>query len=88
LPPTLRARTGVATGLRVVEVVPASPAARAGLRTGDLLVTAQGEPVSSAQSLQRLMLEDAIGRPLALTALRGEALVDVIATPVELVADD
>ncbi|MCH5675175.1 S1C family serine protease [Streptomyces gilvus] len=88
LPPTLRARTGVGTGLRVVEVVPASPAARAGLRTGDLLITAQGEPVSSAQALQRLMLEDAIGRPLALTALRGEALVDVIATPVELVADD
>ncbi|WP_030948905.1 S1C family serine protease [Streptomyces sp. NRRL S-646] len=88
LPPLLRARTGRRTGLRIVEVVPASPAARAGLRDGDLLITAHGEPVTSAQALQRLMLEDAIGRPLALTALRGDALVDVIATPVELLADD
>ena len=30
------------------------------------------------------MLADAIGRPLPLTALRAEALVDVIARPVEL----
>jgi len=88
LPPLLRARTGRSTGLRIVEVVPASPAARAGLRDGDLLITAHGEPVTSAQALQRLMLEDAIGRPLALTALRGDALVDVIATLVELLADD
>ncbi|MET7475649.1 trypsin-like peptidase domain-containing protein [Streptomyces sp. NPDC005648] len=88
LPPSLQARTGHRVGLRVVEVVPASPAARAGLRDGDLLLTADGEPVDSAQALQRLMLEDAIGRPLALTALRGDALVDVIAVPAELVADD
>jgi S1-C subfamily serine protease len=88
LPPALQARTGARTGLRVVEVVPASPAHRAGLRAGDLLITAQGDPVTSAQALQRLMLEDAIGRPLALTALRGEALVDVLATPTELASDD
>ena len=30
------------------------------------------------------MLGDAIGQPLALTVLRSEALVDVIATPEEL----
>ncbi|TQJ86187.1 S1C family serine protease [Streptomyces sp. SLBN-31] len=88
LPPPVRARTGRRTGLRIVEVVPASPAARAGLRAGDLLLTAGDAPVTSAQALQRLMLEDAIGRPLALTALRGEALVDVVAVPVELVTDD
>ncbi|GAA2662983.1 S1C family serine protease [Streptomyces vastus] len=88
LPPPLRARLGQRSGLRIVEVVPASPAARAGLRAGDLLLTAHDEPVTSAQTLQRLMLEDAIGRPLALTALRGDALVDVIATPAELAAND
>ncbi|MFD8303681.1 S1C family serine protease [Streptomyces sp. NPDC059690] len=88
LPPPVRARTGHRTGLRIVEVVPASPAARAGLRAGDLLLTAGDAPVTGAQALQRLMLEDAIGRPLALTALRGDALVDVVAVPVELVTDD
>jgi hypothetical protein len=41
-------------------------------------------PVTSAQVLQRLMLADAIGRPLELTVLRHDALVDVIAVPAEL----
>ncbi|MFJ9535690.1 S1C family serine protease [Streptomyces sp. NPDC101225] len=88
LPPPLQARTGRSTGLRIIEVVPGSPAARAGLRDGDLLLTAGGTPVTGAQALQRLMLEDAIGRPLSLTALRSGALVDVVAVPVELVADE
>ena len=64
------------------------PAAAAGLRPGDLLITANREAVTSAQTLQRLMRGDAIGQPLALTVLRSEALVDVIATPMELSAGD
>ncbi|MBV6697795.1 trypsin-like peptidase domain-containing protein [Kitasatospora aureofaciens] len=88
LPPALRRRTGQQTGLRIVEVVPRDPADRAGLREGDLLLTAAGEPMSSAQALQRLMRADAIGRPLPLTVLRGDALVDVIAVPTELRTED
>jgi S1-C subfamily serine protease len=84
LPPPLAAQRAQRLGLRIVEVVPDGPADHAGLRPGDLLLSAAGEPVPSAQTLQRLMLADAIGRPLALTALRSDALVDVIATPVEL----
>jgi S1-C subfamily serine protease len=86
LPEPLRARFGRTTGLRVVEVVPGAPADRAGLRAGDLLVTAGGMPVTKAQDLQKLMFSDAIGRPLAITVLRNGALVDVIAEPTQLVA--
>ena len=82
----LRERFGRASGLRVAEVVPDGPAARAGLRTGDLLLTAADHPVSAAQDLQRLMFAEAIGRPMAITVLRNGALVDVIAEPSELVA--
>jgi S1-C subfamily serine protease len=85
LPEKLRARFGRASGLRVAEVVPGSPAARAGLRTGDLLLSMGGVAVSRAQDLQRLMFADAIGQPLAITVMRNEALVDVIAEPAELV---
>ncbi len=88
LPPAMADHRGQRTGLRIAEVVPDGPAAQAGLRPGDLLLSAAGEPVASAQGLQRLMLARAIGQPLALTALRGDALVDVIATPVELAAVD
>jgi S1-C subfamily serine protease len=86
VPPALRERVGRAEGLRVAEVVPSGPAARAGLRAGDLLLTAAGGPVASAQDLQRLMFGEAIGRPLAITVVRNGALVDVIAEPTELVA--
>jgi S1-C subfamily serine protease len=86
LPAVLAERVGRPTGLRVVEVVSGGPAARAGLRTGDLLVSAGGNPVSTAQDLQRLMFAEAIGRPMAITVMRNGALVDVIAEPSELVA--
>ena len=86
LPAALAERVGRPTGLRVAEVVPGGPACRAGLRAGDLLVSAGGSPVSTAQDLQRLMFADAIGRPMAITVMRNGALVDVIAEPSELVA--
>jgi S1-C subfamily serine protease len=82
----LRKRFGRSNGLRVAEVVPGGPADRAGLRRGDLLITAGGQPVSRSQDLQKLMFSEAIGRPLAITVLRNGALVDVIAAPTELVA--
>jgi S1-C subfamily serine protease len=86
LPAQQRERWGRSSGLRVVEVVPGGPAALAGLRTGDLLLTAAGQPVEKAQDLQRLMFADAIGRLLSITVFRNGALVDVIAEPAELVA--
>lgn len=86
LPAWLRERTGRANGLRVAQVMPGEPADRAGLRVGDLLLSAGGKPVGMAQDLQRLMFADAIGRPLAITVMRNGALVDVIAEPAELVA--
>ena len=84
LPDKLRQRLGRPSGLRVAEVVPGGPAARAGLRPGDLLLSMAGVPVSRAQDLQKLMFAEAIGLPLAITVMRNGALVDVIAEPAEL----
>jgi S1-C subfamily serine protease len=86
LPAPLRERFDRPSGLRVAEVVAGGPADRAGLRTGDLLISAGGRPVQKAQDLQRLMFGEAIGQPLAITVMRNGALVDVIAQPSELVA--
>ncbi|HEY2577466.1 MAG TPA: trypsin-like peptidase domain-containing protein [Streptosporangiaceae bacterium] len=86
LPAWLRERTGRANGLRVAQVMRGAPADRAGLRTGDLLLSAGGSEVGKAQDLQRLMFGEAIGQPLAITVMRNGALVDVIAEPTELVA--
>ena len=85
--PVWRSRLGGrSTGLRVASVVVGGPADQAGLRTGDLLMTADGHEVATAQDLQRLMFAEAIGRRLGITVMRNGALVDVIAEPSELVA--
>jgi S1-C subfamily serine protease len=86
LPAALQERFERPNGLRVVEVVAGGPADRAGLRAGDLLISAGGRPVQKAQDLQGLMFSEAIGQPLAITVMRNGALVDVIAQPSELVA--
>jgi S1-C subfamily serine protease len=87
-PATLRAtdadQVGRKTALRVVEVVTGSPADAAGLHAGDLLLAVDGQPLQDAQSLQRLMFDEAIGRRTEVTALRNGALVDVVTTPAEL----
>jgi S1-C subfamily serine protease len=84
LPAPLAERTGRRRGLRIVDVVPGSPADRSGLKPGDLVLEAGRRPVADAQSLQRLLFADAIGRPLPMTVHRRGAMVDVITLPTEL----
>jgi S1-C subfamily serine protease len=84
LPAPLAERTGRRRGLRVVDVVAGSPADRAGLRPGDLVLEAARAPVAEAQSMQRLLFTEAIGQPLPVTVYRRGAMVDVIAVPTEL----
>ena len=84
LPAPVAERTGQRRGLRLVEVVPGSPAARAGLVAGDLVLSVGRTVVSDAQGIQRLLFADAVGVPLPITVLRNGAMVDVITVPIEL----
>jgi len=84
LPPAVAEREGRKTALRVVEVVPSSPAALSGLAAGDMVLAVNGVPLGDAQSLQRVLLDDAIGSRTEITVLRNGALVDVVTEPVEL----
>ena len=86
LPAAVAERTGQGSGLRLVEVVAGSPADHAGLRTGDLVLSVGRRAVSDAQGIQRQLFSDAIGAALPVTALRGGAMVDVIAVPSELIS--
>jgi S1-C subfamily serine protease len=85
VPPAWMDRTGQRIALRVVEVVDHSPAEVSGLHRGDLVLAVNGTPLGSAGSLQRLLLDDAIGSRVEITVLRNGALVDVVAEPTELV---
>jgi serine protease Do len=85
VPAQVAERAGQREGLRLVEVVPGSPAAKAGLRNGDLVLTVGRKQITDAQGIQRQLFGDAIGAALPITALRNGAMVDVIAVPAELV---
>jgi S1-C subfamily serine protease len=84
LPTRWRERTGRRAALRVAEVVSGSPAESSGLRAGDFVLAVNSEPLGDAQSLQRVLREEAIGTRVEITVLRNGALVDAVAQPVEL----
>jgi S1-C subfamily serine protease len=84
LPPATAERLGRKAGVDVQEVVSGSPAAAAGLRNGDLIVSVGGSAVGKAGDLQRLMVEGRIGSKLPLTVLRGGRMVTIDVVPVEL----
>jgi serine protease Do len=60
-----------ADGLLIREVSDDSPASRAGLARGDLIVTAAGQPVRSVDDLSGALRATAPGGTLELTVLRG-----------------
>lgn len=57
-------------GLGVTAVSPDSPAARAGVHAGDVIVQFDGVPVAGADDLHRLLTDDRIDRRLPLGLLR------------------
>ncbi len=84
LPPALVAKIGRKAGVEVQEVVSGSPAAHAGLRSGDIIVEVEGTGVSKAGDLQRMMVEARIGAKLPVGVVRGDSVVTVEVIPTEL----
>jgi len=71
------------SGVELMEVVPGKPADRAGLKSGDVLVSLDGTAVESVDEVHRLLGASSIGRPMACKVLRGAALVELTVTPGE-----
>jgi S1-C subfamily serine protease len=84
LPPRLAAEVGRERGIEVVEVVPGSPAAMAGLRPEDLILDADGTFMEGMDDLQRLMVGESIGRTLTVRLYRDGRTFEVRVTPIEL----
>jgi S1-C subfamily serine protease len=73
LPPSTATRLHRRGALQIVQVLEASAAERAGLQPGDLLLELDGEPLQDATDLQRLMVQERIGREVPARLLRGES---------------
>ena len=84
LPPRAAQATGRTKGLEVTAVVAGSPAAAAGLRPEDLVLSVNDTDIDSVGALQRLMNEERIDRLIVLDVLRGGTRLRLDARPTEL----
>ena len=69
------------TGVMVFSVERGSPAKKAGLAMGDVIVKFNGKPVTDFYDLPRLLADDVIGKETKIVILRGEKLMTLTITP-------
>lgn len=74
---------GLETGALVISVEPGSPAARAGLRDGDIIVRLGDHWVGGVDDLHKLLTAEQVGVPAELTVLRGVQKLRVTVVPGE-----
>ena len=84
LPPRMVEALGRSQGVEVVDVVPGSPAERAGLHAEDIVVAVDGEPIHTAGDLQASMTGGRIDTDVVLEIVRSGRLEEVTAVPSEL----
>src|SRR6476659_4808942 len=84
LAPTLATRLGRTAGLEVVQLLEGSPAAAAGVRAGDIIVSLDGRPIAGVGDLQRSLVGDLVGRSIDVTLERDGTLAEIEITPTEL----
>ena len=72
---TVTDETGKPVGVGILKVTPDSPAAKAGLQNGDVIIKVDDTPVATAQQLQELLAQHKPGDNVRITFLRapGEA---------------
>ena len=69
------------TGVMIFSVEAGSPARKAGLAMGDVLVKFNGKPVTDFYDLPRLLAEDVIDKEIKLTVIRRESLLETSIVP-------
>jgi S1-C subfamily serine protease len=74
---------GAETGTLVISVEPHSPAAKAGVREGDLIVRFGDRWVRGVDDLHRILTEEQVGVAETLTVLRGTQKVALTLVPRE-----
>lgn len=84
LPPRIARSMRQDHGVEVVEVVETSPAARAGIRPGDIIVRGGGEAIEDVSDLQALMTGERIDTEFEMEVVRSGKVLTLTCRPVEL----
>jgi serine protease Do len=89
LTPAEKTRLGVTAdeGAVVMEVVPGSPAAQAGLQRDDVITTVNGKPVTDPMALRAAVSDAGAGKEVTLKVLRGRESKEIKAKLEESPAD-
>ena len=67
-------------GVLIVDVVPDSPAAKAGLKSGDIIQEVAGEKIAKSEEVQQAVAKTDVGEELALTLQRDGKQIDTDVT--------
>jgi len=73
----------VESGILIVSIETDSPAQKAGLRDGDIIVGYDGQPVSGIDDLHKLLTEDKVGVSSPITVIRGSERTILNIVPLE-----
>lgn len=68
--PDMAEAVGVKEGVIIAQVMPSSPAEKAGLKVGDVVIAIDGEKVSSVRDLQLRVMRTSPGKEITLTVIR------------------
>jgi S1-C subfamily serine protease len=74
------------SAVHVLDLVPGSPAARAGVAIGDRMIAIDDQPIDGIDGLQRLLDSSWIDRACELKILRRSSILHLSLRPVELPA--
>src|SRR5438094_1120122 len=86
LPPRLARTLGRTSGVEVVQVVEGGPADLAGLRPEDLIVELDGVAIEGMDDLQRVVVNELIGRSVRAGIVREGREIEIELVPAELEA--
>jgi len=75
-------------GILVISVEPGSPAQRAGVRKGDVIISYGKKPVTGIDDLHRHLTEDQVGISAPLDVIRGTERITLHMVPEEFVASN
>ena len=81
-------RLDVETGVLIVGIEPDSPAARASLAEGDLIVALDNKPIRNIDDLQRMLTDEHVGVTIPILVLRGTEKLTIDVTPAESVPSE
>ena len=81
--PGVQALTAVSSGVMVLSVEKGSPARKAGIVSGDIIIAFGDRPVAGIDDLQRALTSERIGAPGVLTILRNGARQELPIVPAE-----